>query len=496
MYPLPQAGHARPPHALHWWRLQQDNGSIGQNFVNAFSTVEAIYGLTNQPIFLSPRLRTERALTWLAEQQNSDGGWGFFGSSDAGQTLDATFGYVAAGYDPTSLEAGDTSPLEYLEGVAYDYTRDQEGRIFPAQTGKLIVGVVASGSDPAAFGQVPTDTTTLSLVDDLASTYNAATGAYSTTAQEGFSSGAASAVAQSFAILGLLAAGTDIPADALAYLASLQADTGAWGGVDTTGLALQAFALASTRDIYNVYGVYETNIERGIAYLRQQQGSNGGWGNANSTAYALQGLRAVGEDLTVTGGRSALGALADFQKPDGPYAFAWDSPFLSPDDNGFATIQAVPALLGVSYPYSVGVALRDFTTTARGNDPDRLVLVPPTYTQMGQQVAITAPFGSDLNSTTIATATLVLNTASISVGTGLVQSTQIISGLVRGDGAFTQVVDLDASETLESVSIQYTERDPVQLPDGSISTRGGVTLQATPANDTTTRVYLPLVIRQ
>lgn len=205
-------------------------------------------------------------MTWLAGQQRNDGGWGFFGSSDAGQTLDAVFAYVGNGFDPLSVRAtaGVTTALDFLEGAAARYTRDDAGAIFPAQTGKLIVGVVASGRNPNQFGIDPSNVYPdgLRLVDDLLSTYQPATGAYSSTALRGFSSGAANATNQAFAILGLAAAQRPIPENALAFLVSLQAEDGRWGSVDTTGLALQALIAGGASDVYQQF---DPAIRRGVA---------------------------------------------------------------------------------------------------------------------------------------------------------------------------------------------------------------------------------------
>src|SRR5205814_4908721 len=83
------------------------------------------------------------------------------------------------------------------------------------------------------------------LVAELQATYSAQTGAYATSASEGFSSGAASTINQLWSILGLAAAQQPIPTAATDFLISLQERDGGWGfgsggDVDTTALVVQA----------------------------------------------------------------------------------------------------------------------------------------------------------------------------------------------------------------------------------------------------------------
>jgi prenyltransferase beta subunit len=481
--------------------LQKPDGSIGKNFVNAYSTIEAIYGLSDQPLWYAPRLRANRSLTWLAGQQRSDGGWGFFGGSDAGMTLDAMFAYVGNGFNPLSVRAtgGVTTALDFLEGAAARYTRDDSGAIFPAQTGKLIVGVVASGRNPNQFGLDPSNVYPdgLRLVDDLLSTYQPATGAYSSTAKRDFSSGAAGATNQAFAILGLAAAQRPIPEKALAFLVSLQAEDGRWGNVDTTGLVLQALVAGGAGDVYQQF---EPAIRRGVAYLLSQRDASGGWGNANSTAYALQGLLAAGA-LPPAGERSPIAALHDLQKPDGPFVYAWDSTFLPPDTNGFATNQAAAALTGAVYPYRI-TGNRPFSPVGVGSDPNRLLVVTTTLTAQvsGRKVDVRIPFGSDLNRDATVRLAYVIGTGSTSPTIGLAQNQTVVitQGITRGSGFFAHTFTLTDGQ--QFISAQATLADPDRIErDGQLLPMGAsASVQITPAPTTPAgpvRVYLPLVVR-
>lgn len=255
-------------------QLQQSNGSIGLNAPNALSTAEAIYGLTDQALFFGRPLRILRALTWLNEQQNADGSWnGFGGTPDASATLESVLAFTAAGFDPASVtaEGSDTSALDYLRSTAEDFTRDEGGRIFAGQTGKLIVGIVASGADPRAFGLAGSER---DLVAELVATLQP-TGAYSSTAAEGFTTGEATAFNQALAILGLVAAGESIPQDATSFLIGLQQVDGGWldfgfSSPDATAIALQALVASG-----NV-PASSPAIRGGLAFLRSQQNARGG----------------------------------------------------------------------------------------------------------------------------------------------------------------------------------------------------------------------------
>lgn len=479
--------------------LQTDEGVIGKKFFNAYSTLEALYGLTDQPLFMTTPLRVERALAYMKSRQNDDGGWPAFSSaSSPGETLDNLLAFVAAGYNPNNItSATGQSPLNYLATAATDYTRDASDRIFPAQTGKLIVGVVASGDDPASFGSP----TSHDLVTDLTSTLQA-TGAYSTTASRGFATGAASPSTQAFAILGLVAAGETIPPVATNYLISLQDDQGSWGSVDETGIALQALIAA---------GIPANNADlaEGVTYLRNSQSATGGWEafgafSTNSTAYAIQGLLAAQVDLTsepwLKHGRSPLGILGSYQKPDGPFVANWSyadiTEFYNPTaDNLFATQQAVPALLGAFYPYTetpVASLATSYTPLKRGPDPDRLVTGAATGTLSadGQSISVIVPYGSDLNGD--GKVTLAWSVAA--EGQQVAAFEEIPT--TRDVGFFTATIDLRGRD---DVSLTDTFLFRTTFTDESDGVQNGGTFSTEPALVESSleplRVYLPLVVR-
>lgn len=321
--------------------LQAADGSLGGN---ALGTAHAIAGLAEAPLPLyGPRQRVRQALTWLASQQNADGSYNGFSGPSPGATSDAVLAFAAGRVDPSTVMKAASSPLDYLASQASAFAS-----VGPDAVGKLIVAVAASGRDPRAFGGI-------SLVQSLNGRYHPAHAGYGD---------AGNTWHQSFALLGLAAAGEPIPAAAITNLLSLQQSDGGWKydlsagefnttGVDNTGLALMALNAAGN----------SSGNARAVAFLRSQQDATGGWGNANSTALALQGLTAAGIVSTTE-------ALQRYQKRDG--SFYYDPTFKA--DNALATTQAVPALLGVVFPVRSTAALSPHAVVPVASDPDRYSL--------------------------------------------------------------------------------------------------------------------------
>jgi hypothetical protein len=349
-------------------------------YANAYSTIEAIFGLTEQPLsFLGRTPRALRALTWMNELQNADGSWPTLFGPPAGPTCDAALAYAAAGYDPRSVvrPGSITSAMDYLSSTASAYVA--EG---PKEAGKLAAAVAAAGLNPRDFGGVD-------IIDALTSThYSATTGVFG----PGIDSWS-----QSLGIIGLSAGRESIPISASQVLLAMQDPVdGSWvdpwgfSKLDSTGLALQAVIAAGVPPTH-------TSVVSGTEFLRGQQRVHGGWDSwgtpsANSTAYAVQGLRATGQDLEAdwvsSAGHSPYGGLAALQKTDGPFVYLVTDDF-------FATRQAVPALLGASLPISPGTLI-PFEAVFRGPDPDRTVAGAPRVT-WGHGAEAIIPFGSDLD---------------------------------------------------------------------------------------------------
>lgn len=443
--------------------LQMADGSFGGN---ALGTAHAIAGLAEAPLPIWGRVqRANRALTWMNEQQNADGSWSLFGSPDAGATCDAALAFAAAGFDPdTVTSVGSSSAMDYLSATASSFVTKT-----PDSAGKLAVAVQAGGGDAHAFGGVD-------MVHVLTTTwYSPTLGAFGVPTNTWH---------QAWAILGLAAANETVPPSATQTLINLQQADGGWKydlnpspwnttTPDNTGLALQALVAAGvpTDDV---------SIVSGTAYLRDQQDAHAGWSNANSTAYALQGLLAVGENLAhwvSPDGRSPYDAVAAYQKSDGPFVYMWDSPWGAPTDNGLATWQAVPALLGMYYPFTR--PLKPFVGVYRGPDPDRMVAAPPRAT-WGSSIDVIIPFGSDLDRD----GSVVLNWRVQGEPTW-VTGTQVY----RADGYFTATLPLTRPVSYE-FQASFADDDGVQY--GS-QTAGTALLPPVPLEPRV--VYLPLVTR-
>jgi len=424
--------------------LQQPDGSFSGD-PSVLVTAQAVLGLAEAPWPILGRVqRAKRALTWMSDLQDTDGSWFTPFGHSAGPTSDAVLAYAAAGFDPYTVQAygSVTSAMGYLSDTAASFVI-----IDPASAGKLAIAVEAAGGDAHDFGG-------LNIVHVLTNTW------YSPTV-EAFGD-ADNSWYQAFAILGLAATGEDIPPGAIQTLLDLQNSDGSWvdaWGFDkpgSTGLALQALVAAGVPTT-------DTSIVSGTRALRNEQNALGSWDafgspSANSTAYAMQGLLAAGEDLTaekwLKDGHSAYNALADLQKIDGPFTFLLVDDF-------FSTRQAVPAQLGVNYPFSH--PLQPFVGVNRGPDPDRLVAAPPRVT-WGNSVTVTIPFGSDLDAD-----------GSVSLKWRVKGGAWNTTAPQRADGYYTATLPIEATDDYELWATFADSEDSVQY--GTVAATDTVVLE-------------------
>lgn len=279
-----------------------------------------------------------RAADWLvATHQNDDGGFSSFSTgagaapSDAVGTIDAL---------PALVAAADPAPaLDYLraDSAALQAAAAGDG----GQAGKIVLALVAAGVDPAAFAGHD-------YVADLAA-HLGDDGAY-----------AADPFKQSLAMLGLVAAGQEVSAPAVAWLEGSQGAGGSWDdgfgtldNADATAMAVMAL-LAAGR------AADDPSVAAAVDFLAGSQMAEGGWGygaglpaGANSTAVVLQALLALGEDITATEGRwaraggSPLEALLAFQGDSGAFQADFGD---GPADDFYSTVQAIPAAAGRALP--------------------------------------------------------------------------------------------------------------------------------------------------
>ena len=284
------------------------------------------------------RTAVNDALAWLRTQQQDDGSFPSAFGSPAGLTTDAVFALVAAGEDPNlwkTTSEGSHSVIHYLASIASEHATSANA------TARLIIAAVAAGQDPTNFGG-------LNLADTLQSFYD----------NGNFGS---SAFDQAWALIALAATRQTIPPQAIATLLADQLPDGGWesgpgwgSDTNTTALALQALVAAAQPTASPPFA-------QALAFFQTQQMDDGGfpyvnpnpWGetasDANSTAYSIQGLIAAGQNpraepwLTPTG--DPLSALLSFQLPSG--ALEWQP---SKGEDILATVQAIPALLGRTFP--------------------------------------------------------------------------------------------------------------------------------------------------
>ncbi len=278
----------------------------------------------------------DAAVQWLvATHQNDDGGYTSFsiGSgeapSDAGGTVDALLAIAAAGGDVAD-------PLNYLDNNLDDLIAFSETD--GSAAGKVVLALVAAGEDPQDFGN--------DFVRTLAD-HSSPDGDF----------GGESAFGNSLAILGLDAAGEQVPDSAITWLRSRQEtagdNDGSWddgfgtaGNPDATAMAVMALLAANIERDDDVI----TNAE---LFLANSQLSSGGWEygqgfgeNANSTALVIRALAALGQDPDDEQGQfgsegvTPVDVLLGWQGNSGAFLADFGN---GPADDFFATVQSIPA---------------------------------------------------------------------------------------------------------------------------------------------------------
>lgn len=308
--------------------LQQTGGVIGADYANAFSTADAIIGLSGNTltqIGLIPRLNA--GFNFLVTSQSTTGGWG-----SPGQTIDTILAIRAAGWQPATFSQSSKSPMDELERIVAESLG--EG---PDSLGKTIIGVSAAGGQPTNFAG-------RDLPALLMATFDPAIGAFGD---------ANNTWHQALGILGLYSAGVVAPSEAVTTLLGLQQEDGGWAyapgfdsWADNTALSIQALLAAGLPPD-------SESIQKALSYLKSTQQYDGGWGDASTTAYALMALNAlqIASDEWQTGsGQTASGHtpatnLQSYQRSDGSFVLSWENP----DDNLMASASALLALMGGDY---------------------------------------------------------------------------------------------------------------------------------------------------
>jgi hypothetical protein len=272
-------------------------------------------------------------LDWLAARQSAENG--SYGDS-AAASVEALLAVGANQVHAGAWRSGDDAPslAGFLMAASPAYAK-----LGPANAGKL--GVAAAAGD-------------VCLPD------GAATPLDFYTPGVGYDVGAGLAA---WAMLGAAALSETIPVDAVTALEGMAFPTGGWewqpgfgADTNTTSLAIQALVAAGRP-------VSETVIQQGLAFLATAQNADGGFAydpasafgtdsDANSTAYAVQALVAANEEPTAAawtiGGQTPIDFLLARRLPDG--SLEWQA---GTGANQLTTQQAIPALLGASFPVAV-----------------------------------------------------------------------------------------------------------------------------------------------
>ena len=288
------------------------------------------------PVRAQSPAQATRAVDWLRTQQDASGGFAGFGISS---TADALYALAAANVNVDEVMVGGKNAQAFIAANIAEIAAK------PGVAAKYVIAELLTGHSPRNVAG--TD-----LVAVVRQSYNAQTGVYGP-----------DVTTHALALLALVAAGEPLPSKALDSVVAWQLDDGSWsftgdrtplgGDTNTTALVLQALVAAGQAS--------NPAVPKALAYLETQQNADGGFpysqastfgtaSDANSTALVIQAIVATGGAPTSAPWADANGnpvaALLGLQNENG--AFRYDA--ATPDDNAFATYQAIPALLYMPFP--------------------------------------------------------------------------------------------------------------------------------------------------
>jgi len=304
----------------------------------------------NQPL--------ERALAWLGDQRQPDGGYsnGFTSGSDVGTTAEVVLAVALAGQASSFWGAEAPHPGDYLEAQV------AAGSVSgPGLSAKVALAAITLGREPREFGGVD-------LLSAVRDGYDSSLGLFG-----------GGTFDSALCVLALSLAGEPLPEGALQGILATRLDDGSYafngdttpGGGDsnTTGLVVQALVAAGSAG----------EIAPSLEYFRQAQNPDGGWTyqkpsaygeetDANSTALVIQALLAAGERLEDWGHPTS--ALLALQQESGAFAFNASTP----GESMLATVQAIPALAGAGYSDVTSQGIGGAAGAALGERPTAIAI--------------------------------------------------------------------------------------------------------------------------
>lgn len=291
-----------------------------------------------------------KAITYMENHQNPDGGFGQLQESDLSTTRWVVEALASAGLNPVEITTGGKGPVDYFTSVAASVYRGETTNPLAARI-NLLLGLSACGIDARNF-------TGLDFVQSLLSMQNASTG--------GFGSGASDTA---YSILALLSAGVPVEDPALQraeeYLKKTQLPEGGFEysqgfGPDSNTLSVAIIALKRMQvsdghlaSAIRALGSFRNSTMGGFFYQSM-------WGttpDVSSTSLAVQAIVASGGNPTLapwgSDGSNPIDYLLTTQN-------ATTGEFYDRFGSLRPTSMAVPALLGRLTP---GVAIRESTLT-------------------------------------------------------------------------------------------------------------------------------------
>lgn len=291
----------------------------------------------------------DRAVEWLLTQQRADGSFAEDGPADATAEVIATLRTAGVRGEPIARA---------LDRIAAD--GPARARKDPTYAARIVLGLNAAGEDPRAFR----GTDYLAIMDSSRDPIIGGHGGN----------------LFSEAIIGLanVAAGRSVDERTLALIRASRCNEGGYGydrgcvgrpDTDTTSLVVSLLRHSGDQPT-------DPSIADALAWMRAVQAADGGFGfsegqavNANSTGLAASMIALLGQAWK---GRDARPALRQLAAASGGFRYSASSDGL----NLYATVQAIPGVLGRWYPLSA-------VTRAGVTRKSPLTPTPSTRTEPG-----------------------------------------------------------------------------------------------------------------